>query len=255
MFSYPEFKNNVQTLSCVSEGINAEMLMDVYIHKIAANSSIEFFDTEQESAFLILKGKLHLEYEGQNAPIERSTLFFLLPSCLHVAKGVKVKITAIFDSELLVQKTKNQNEFKSKLYLPNDISFSTSCANNWEGVARRDVVTVFDFNNAPYSNIVLGEIFVPQGHWFSYIPHSHPQPELYYYRLHRPEGFGACFIDEDAYTIKDGSAGAFLGGKTHSQVTAPGYPMYCCWMIRHLDGNPWKQTRLEDNRFSHLLKE
>ena len=39
----------------------------------------------------------------------------------------------------------------------------------------------------------------------------------------------------------------------HPQAVAPGYQMYTCWMIRHIDGNPWLQTdRCEDERYVWL---
>ena len=43
---------------------------------------------------------------------------------------------------------------------------------------------------------------------------------------------------------------AIPGGALHPQAAAPGFQMYTCWMIRHLDGNPWLQTdRCEDERY------
>jgi len=53
------------------------------------------------------------------------------------------------------------------------------------------------------------------------------------------------------YKIKDGSFSAIPGHVTHPQVTAPGYLMYTCWMIRHLDGNPWTD-RIDDERYLWL---
>ena len=39
----------------------------------------------------------------------------------------------------------------------------------------------------------------------------------------------------------------------HPQSVAPGFQMYTCWMIRHLDGNPWLQTtRNEDEKYRWL---
>ncbi len=101
------------------------------------------------------------------------------------------------------------------------------------------VVTTIDYENAPYSNLVIGEAVHRQGRWAGYIPHHHPQPEVYYFRFDRPQGFGASFIGDEAHKITDGSFAAIPGGLSHPQVTAPGYRMYFCWMIRHLDGNPW----------------
>lgn len=46
---------------------------------------------------------------------------------------------------------------------------------------------------------------------------------------------------------------AIPGGCLHPQAVAPGFQMYTCWMIRHLDGNPWLQTtRNEDERYLWL---
>lgn len=254
MFSYPKFDNEgTQTLSSVS-GINKEMMMDISVHRLKKGEELLVCETDMETAILLLQGKIELDYEQKLYEVERNNLFTDMPTCLHVCKDVPVIITAVEDAEVLLQSAHNNNIFSSKLYLPNDIEKVTSCEGKWEDTAKREVITIFDYYNAPYSNMVLGEIFVPQGRWFSYIPHHHPQPEVYYYRLEREEGFGACFIDDEAYTIKDGSCGAFIGGRTHAQVTAPGYPMYCCWMIRHLENNPWKRTRIDDERYLHLLK-
>ena len=70
-------------------------------------------------------------------------------------------------------------------------------------------------------------------------------------RLMSIASIGACFIGETAYTIKDGSVGHFPGGVNHPQVTAPGFPMYTVWMIRHLPGNPWLD-RVDDERYMWL---
>ncbi|MFW5780662.1 MAG: 5-deoxy-glucuronate isomerase [Bacillota bacterium] len=254
MFITPAFdKNNSQMIASIN-GRNKEMLMDITVHRLLRGEELIVCEQDMESAILLLQGKLELEYDQHVYTVERKNMFKDLPTCLHICKDTAAIVTALEDSEVLLQSTENQNEFKSRLYLPGEVEKVTSCEGIFDDTARREVITIFDYYNAPYSNMVLGEIFVPQGRWFSYIPHHHPQPEVYYYRLEREEGFGACFIDDKAYVIKNGSCGAFLGGQTHSQVTAPGYPMYCCWMIRHLENNPWKRTRIDDERYTHLLK-
>ena len=133
-------------------------------------------------------------------------------------------------------------------YRPEDCRDDIFGGDKLEGKMKRTVRTVFDYSNAPYSNMVNGEVINHQGGWSSYTPHHHPQPEVYFYRYERPEGFGACFIGDEVYKIKDGSCAAIPGGKTHPQVTAPAFPMYYCWMIRHLEGNPWN-SRVVDERY------
>lgn len=100
--------------------------------------------------------------------------------------------------------------------------------------------------------MVIGEIVSYPGRWSSYIPHHHPQPEVYYYKFDKSQGFGACFIGDKAYKVKDGDFAIINGGYTHPQVAAPGYRMYYSWMIRHLDSNPW-MDRIDDEDHKWLL--
>lgn len=252
MFGYPKYRGNVKILSRI-DGKNADMLMDITLYLMKENETKLIQIEERETAILLLSGKLKLNWQGEEAVISRKDVFSEDASCLHFPDGVLVEVTALADSEILIQSTENSNCFPVKLYRSLDIQKFVSCEGRWENTAVRDVKTVFDYTNAPYSNMVLGEVIARQGRWWSYIPHSHPQPELYYYKFMRPEGFGACFIGEKAYTIKDGSYGAFKGGFNHPQVTAPGYPMYCCWMIRHLPDKPWTD-RIDDKRYTWLIK-
>lgn len=251
MFFYPEFVGGKKVLSEI-DGINSDMMMNISVYKMNGGESLLFFLPEEETAILLVEGEIVLNYDGVTKKIERDGLFSSGPSALHLPKGVKVAVNALADSEIIVQSTQNEKTFQPRLYLPKDCAKVVSCDGKWENTAVRDVVTIFDYNNAPYSNMVLGEVYARQGRWWSYIPHSHPQPEVYYYKFERSEGFGACFIGDVAYTVKDGSCGCFPGGLNHPQVTAPGYPMYNVWMIRHLPGNPWTD-RIDDPRYSWLL--
>lgn len=157
------------------------------------------------------------------------------------------------DSEILVQSTMNDQTFESKLYAPEDAPWGYSCVGKFGNVAKRRVNTIFDHDIAPYSNMVLGEVLNDRGNWSGYLPHRHPQPETYYFLFDHPEGFGASFVGDQVFKSTDGSFSAIPGGELHPQAVAPGYQMYTCWMIRHLDGNPWLQTdRNEDERYVWL---
>ena len=160
-------------------------------------------------------------------------------------------VKAEADSEVLVQSTENERDFAPVFYTPADCRDDIFGDGVWDNKMKRTVRTVFDYSNAPYSNMVNGEVINHQGGWSSYAPHHHPQPEVYYYRYERPEGFGACYIGDDVFRIQDGSCAHIRCGKTHPQVTAPGYPMYYCWMIRHLPGNPWTD-RIVDPRYEWI---
>ncbi|MDN3360638.1 5-deoxy-glucuronate isomerase [Priestia megaterium] len=227
-------------------GQHKDMLMDIGIYKMSQGKEETLLDSSSETAILLLEGKVKLEWEGHSKEIQRQSLFEEEPWCLHVSKNVEVKITGLADSEVLVQKTDNEKEFSSKLYTPEDCQNTVAGEGVWEGTAQRVIRTIFDYNNAPYSSLVIGEVISYPGRWSSYPPHHHDQPEVYYYRFDKPQGFGCAMVGEDAYRVVDNSFITIPGELDHPQATAPGYAMYFCWMIRHLDNNPWTDRIMEE---------
>ena len=249
-FSYPEFENGVKVLSCAGDAVN-DMMMDITVYHVSAGQQLSFCYPSQEMAVLLVIGDVQYIWQGREERGVRNSFIEEGPYCLHVPQGIQVTVCANADSEVLVQRTENDRAFTPVFYRPQDCRNDVFGKGVLENKIERTVRTVFDYNNAPYSNMVNGEVINHQGGWSSYTPHHHPQPEVYYYRYERPEGFGACFIGENVYKIKDGGVAAIPGGKTHPQVTAPAFPMYYCWMIRHLPGDPWT-GRIVDERYSWI---
>ena len=155
-----------------------------------------------------------------------------------------VSITAKEGTEILIEQTDNERYFEPVFYTPDDILYQEFGKGQWEGTGYRIVSTMFDLDNAPYSNMVMGEVFNQQGRWSSYPPHHHPQPEVYYYQFNPCQGFGAGFEGDDVYKTENGTCLCIRGGKAHQQVTAPMYEMYYVWLIRHLENDPWDKTRI-----------
>lgn len=244
LFGYPEFIEGRQNLTTL-DGNYKDMLMNVDVYHLVKGQEKVFYLENEELAILLMHGSVNFTFEDKSYDATRSDLWDDRASALHVSKKVKVRVLALLNSDILTQSTINENKFPSTFYAPSDIDVSTFGEDLCGGTAVRDVTTIFDYNSAPYSNMVLGESFTHQGSWSSYIPHSHPQPEVYYYKFDKPQGFGACFIGDEVFKIKDSSFSAITGGLTHPQVSAPGYKMYIVWMIRHLPGNPWT-TRVDD---------
>lgn len=250
-FLYPEYDNEGK-MQLSSYGEENDMMMDIVVYKLGKGEKKAFISPDEETALLLIAGKITFSYSDGDERIvcegERHDFINEGPYCLHVCKRTEVYIEALEDSELLVQKTKNDRSFPTVFYTPSTCTNDTFGKGLCEDRMERTVRTIFDYSNAPYSNMVNGEVINHQGSWSSYTPHSHPQPEVYYYRYERPEGFGACFIGENAYKISDKCVAHITPGENHPQCTAPGYPMYYCWMIRHLEGNPWT-TRDDDPRY------
>ena len=246
-FAYPEFDNGVKVLSRAGDAEN-DMMMNITVYRMKAGEERTFHCKTEEMAVLLVLGDVTFRWEKSEQRGRRESFIKEGPHCLHVCRDVQVSVKAEADSEILVQATENDRAFASVFYRPEDCRDDIFGGDKLEGKMKRTVRTVFDYKNAPYSNMVNGEVINHQGGWSSYTPHHHPQPEVYFYRFERSEGFGACFIGDEVYKIKDGSCAAIPGGKTHPQVTAPAFPMYYCWMIRHLEGNPWTD-RVVDERY------
>ena len=249
-------KNEYNTFTEES-GKYSEMMMDIGVYLFDDESENEkevvFFEESKETAFLLLKGKAKISWNENCENIERTDLFNDKPVCLHVPKNTKVTITAEKLTEILIQKTTNIKEFEPVFYTKEKIKQYTLGENVWENTARRVIRDIFNYDNAPYSNMVLGELITLSGKWSSYPPHHHPQPEVYYHRFDKPQGFGCSLIGDDVYKITDGSMSIIDGGLCHPQAAAPGYAMYYCWMIRHFEDNPWTE-RINDPDHTWLLE-
>ena len=253
VFGYPQYDEQGEMILTTYDNEYAAMMMDIRMYRMKAEEQRTFLAEEEETAVLLLSGKLRYEWEGQSAQASRKDVFTEGPWCLHVSRGRRVTVTALAETEILVQRTRNDRAFPSRLYVPEDAPWKYSSVGKFGNVAKRQVSTIFDHDISPESNMVLGEVLNDKGNWSGYLPHRHPQPEAYLFKFDRPEGFGASFVGDQVFKSVDNSFSAIPGGELHPQAVAPGFSMYTCWMIRHLPGNPWLQTdRCEDERYVWL---
>ncbi len=103
----------------------------------------------------------------------------------------------------------------------------------------RIVKTLLDHALAPESNIMLGEDVHYPGKWAGFPSHSHPQPEIYFYKFQPENGFGLLKLGDEGVLLEHNDTVTIAPDLVHPQVAAPGYAMYFLWIIRHLDGNPY----------------
>lgn len=227
-------------------------LMDVGLLVMEEGDTFTFDEAEKEIAVLLFSGKVTYAWNDKVVEADRPNCFHYEAYCLHACKGTKITLTAQAHSELYIQKTYNDKEFESVMYDPESIDVELKGYNGeLLGAMQREIKTFFDLSNAPYSNMVLGEVLNHPGKWSSYPPHHHPQPEVYFYRFDYPDGFGAGFANGEIY--KTGHNGlAVINHGFHSQTAAPGYAMCYAWGIRHLDGDPWDKTRIDDKEHAWL---
>ena len=217
---------------------------------------------DDERAFLLARGTVEFTWKlegssqpgGNNAQGEahigratasRSNLFDESPAVLSVPAGVEVEIRALPDNgnrhgdgaELYVMATANPRYFEPRFYTPEECRSEERGKGTMNETSTRIVRTVFDDSNAPWSNLVVGEVITLPGKWSSYPPHHHPQPEIYHYRVLPGQGFGVAIIGEHPYVVTDRDTVLIRDGQDHPQVAAPGYALWYLWVVRHLDGN------------------
>lgn len=216
------------------DGKHSNMLMDFGIIRMSKGTHF-VSDENKERAFLLMSGSVSFSWEDKVQCVSRTTLLDELPYVLQVARGVKVVLKAESDVEICLQKVYNENDFEAVFYAPDMIRNQRFGAGTMQDTSTRIVRTVFDAENAPFSEMVLGEVINFPGKWSSYPPHNHPQPEVYHYRFPlAKQGFGFGEVGGNVYKIKHESTLIIDPLVEHPQTAAPGYPMYYVWMIPHL---------------------
>lgn len=228
-------------------------MMDFGIVRLGSGQMEQFVDTDKECAILLIHGEVALQWKGQEANIKRRSCFDENPWVLHVPKDTIVRITGIAeDSELGITKTIQNTVFDAKLYTQSECQSEERGKGTLKEASTRIVRTVFDYSNAPYSNLVIGEVIDFPGKWSSYPPHHHPQPELYFYKFYPEQGYGFSELGEDVVKVRHNDTVKILNDASHPQTTAPGYAMYYIWVIRHLAGNPYKSPEYPVFNPEHL---
>ncbi len=220
-------------------GPHPEMHMDFSAMRLGRADAVENHE-DLERALLLVYGSVRLEWDGLSKEISRANCFDTNPWVLHLPAGTAFRLVGVAaDSEVLYMATPNPTPFVPRLYEPSECQSEERGKGTLKETATRIVRTVFNHANAPYANLVVGEVVDPPGRWSSYPPHHHLQPEIYHYRFQPENGFGLCELGEDACKLHQNGTTLIDSGMTHSQTTAPGYAMWYLWVIRHLDGDPY----------------
>lgn len=232
-----------------------QMFMDISLLKGKKGELYHFSDVNNETALLLLDGSITFTYDEKEITCSRFDLFHDDASALHFCRNTSITVVVEKDCEILIQQKENHRTFETVFYDGRTIDRQVFGTGALKYTTQRVVTTILDYERTPYSNMVLGEIINHPGIWSSYPPHHHPQPEVYFYKFNKPQGFGTCYIQDNCFKIKHNAVAMIPGGLTHPQNAAPGYAMYYVWMIPHLQDNIWKKTRTMDEAHTWLLDE
>ena len=127
VFGYPTFDANGEKILTTYDNEYKDMMMDIRVYQMKAGEKKSFQKCGEETAVLLLKGSVSMQAEEKSIACSRKDVFTEGPYCMHVCKGTEVTVEAMSDTEILVQSTKNDKEFETKIYKPEDAPFKYSC--------------------------------------------------------------------------------------------------------------------------------
>lgn len=212
---------------------------DFGIRRLRAGERVEE-SSPKESVWVLLRGEAEVALEGASHPVRRGSLFDEPPSAAHVSAGTDVAIESRGETEWAVARVANERAFDPRLFLPETLTPELRGKGLAQDMSVRSVRLIFDLRERPESKLVVGEVVNYPGRWSSYPPHHHAQPELYHYRFTEPQGYGHAELDDRVFKVRQHDTIKIMGGEDHAQVSAPGYGMYYLWIVRHLDGDPYR---------------
>lgn len=227
----------------VSAEDSTEVGMTLGTWKIGDGERVDITSADAETAVLAFSGDGSLSADGRKLEFSRTSWMETPPTVVHCSAGNGITASCRAGSavEVIVVQTPNSRSFAPRFYAPSDIQAEHRGKGLLQDTCYRIVRLAFDDTNGPpESNLVLGEVINFAGRWSSYPPHSHPQPEIYYYRFEPSNGYGHGELGDEVFRIRNGDLLAITGNRSHCQVSAPGYNMYYLWAVRHLEGNRYK---------------
>ena len=210
--------------------------MDFDILIINENETYSIKEETKEVAVIVIVGAGTMEFQTSKVLFDRRNWIDNDPTVVHMGPGESVKLTSSSQTRIAIVKTENKENFKGRVYSPDNIATEHRGKDQLDDTCYRLVRLAFDDTISPKeAKLVIGEVLNFPGKWSSYPPHHHSQPELYYYELSPDWGYGHGELGDDVYKIKNGDVLAITNSKTHSQTSAPGFHMYYLWAIRHGD--------------------
>lgn len=232
------FREGYQAITELN-GKHSDMMMDFGILKL--NEGTTFQDNAPlERVYVLLYGEIRVTYNGVEVTASRKSFLDDDLWCLNMPRTGDVTIVGVAaDSEVAVIRTENDRDFAPVVRCGDAIVNEIRGKGFMNEAGTRIVRTAQDIRLSPESNIMFGEDVHYPGKWSGFPSHSHPQPEIYYYKFYPENGFGLLRLGDEAILLEHNDTVKIMPNKVHPQVAAPGYAMYYLWCIRHLDGNPY----------------
>ena len=75
VFGYPEFDETGEKILTTYDNDYKEMMMDIRVYRMKAGETRKFLRTGEETAVLLLEGKITYQWESQKETVSRKDVF------------------------------------------------------------------------------------------------------------------------------------------------------------------------------------
>lgn len=262
--SHPLPPDKSGILVSVSRQEAAWETIDFSVRRLVAGQSWQDDTRGEEAVFVLLGGRLHLDFGAGPRPLGgRAHVFAGYPHAAYLPPGTRFEVTALTSCEFAHAQVPCPAapdpgpRLAPRLITPAEVA----CEIRGGGNATRQILDILP-PAFPAARLMVCEVYAPGGNWSSYPPHKHDvhQPpgeadldEIYYYRLSHPDGY--CFQrlydhrgHDQTLRVSDGDLVLIRDGY-HPVVTAYGYNSY---YLNVLAGSARSMAASDDPRYAHL---
>lgn len=197
----------------------------------------------REAVAILTSGECDVRLGAAARPIRmsRRNVFDDLPWAIYLPNSWTAQIRARRSTELIVATAPAR---KKTLPLRIITPEQTECIKRGTGNFEREIRNLIVTTDAT-EHVVFGETINGPGNWSSYPPHKHdtydppreyPLEEIYFYKIHPPQGFGFQRVYtpdrrfDQTYLIENNHV-VLLKKGYHPVVAAGGYKLYYFWII------------------------
>jgi 5-deoxy-glucuronate isomerase len=224
------------TLVVTPESTGFEYL-SLRIRKILRGERLSSETGSSELGIVVLGGRCSVESTAGSWFNfgSRTNVFDGLPTALYLPIETKFTVVAETDCEVALCFSRAEEKYAAQLIKPDDIEVEIRGGAN----ATRQINHILKPEFLA-QRLLLVEVYTPSGNWSSYPPHKHDVhsppdevdlEEIYYYKIHRPEGYAIQRVYtpdgriDETLTVRDGELVLVPEGY-HPVVAAHGYNVY-----------------------------
>jgi len=217
--------------------------LDFSILRLDRNKTAALGQAKRETVVVLTSGECDVSVNqwAKQVRMTRGNVFDDLPWAIYLPGGHIAQLRARKATELIVATAPSaRKDLSVRIIGPEQ----TECIKRGAGNFEREIRNLIVSTDAT-EHVVFGETINGPGNWSSYPPHKHdtydpphewPLEEIYFYKIHPPQGFGFQRVYtrdrkfDETYLIENNQV-VLLKKGYHPVVAAGGYKLYYFWII------------------------